>query len=251
MITGDYDFLKNIASHNVCAKCKAPLEVAWLAKENSYALGCGQHGYIDVVTRQLSLTEEYKAGEELPGFIEDNVKKGMRRRAMTQDKQVIPFELGGIRPADLATGELLLPEQAQALVDYAHKYSLDPMRGHVCLMYGKPYITIDGYLFHAKKEGTPYTLSSRPLTDDERATYQIPEGAHAWISEVILNGKGRSFTGLGVLTQEEMTAKSTKNPNQLRSPVAAAYPWQLAQKRADWQSLRRAFPIGESEEIKE
>ena len=54
---------------------------------------------------------------------------------------------------DLGTGELLKKELLDALVLYAVKYHLDPERSHVCLMYGKPYITLDGYLFHARRSG--------------------------------------------------------------------------------------------------
>ena len=147
---------------------------------------------------------------------------------------------------DLATGELLRPELMTALVKYAEKYELDPYRNHVVLMYGKPYITIDGYLYHAQQSQKPYALSSRPLTDIERKQYQIEAEDHAWVAEVSFTDTGSTFTGLGIVTQGEMTAKSERNPVQLRSPVVAAHPWQLAQKRAEWQALRRAFPIGES-----
>ncbi|MBA7580553.1 hypothetical protein ES708_22446 [subsurface metagenome] len=58
-------------------------------------------------------------------------------------------------------------------------------------------------------------------------------------------------SGLGIVTREEMEAKSPRDETKLRSPVVAAHPWQLAQKRAEWQALRRGFPIGESEYEKE
>ncbi|GAG85256.1 unnamed protein product [marine sediment metagenome] len=142
---------------------------------------------------------------------------------------------------------MLGPDQVHALVTYAHKYGLDAYRGHVLIMYSKPYIGLDGYLYHANQSGKPYQLKSRPLTNEERSTYQIKEGDHAWTCEVIMDEGKRSFTGMGIVTQDEMTAKSTKKPEQLRSPVVAKHPWQLAQKRAEWQAMRRGFPIGETE----
>ena len=157
----------------------------------------------------------------------------------------------GIPGTDLATGEVLSPDTLKGLIDYAVKYHLDPARGHVVLMYSKPYITIDGYLYYANKSGVPYSLSSRPLDEDERKTYQIEERSHAWVSEVILTEKQQSFTGLGIVTYEEMTATSKRDETKLAAPVVAAHPWQQAQKRAEWQVLRRAFPIGESDEKKE
>jgi len=167
---------------------------------------------------------------------------------MSTNEQLQTQVLGGLPRADLATGEMLAPEMVHALTVYAKKYGLDPYRGHVLIMYGKPYIGIDGYLYHANKLKVDYHLNSRPLTDDERLTYQVDEGDHAWVCELIIGDNIRSYIGQGIVTKAEIEAKSTRYPEQLRSPVVAAHPWQLAQKRAEWQTLRRGFPIGESEE---
>lgn len=271
MITGDHDRLQNIAKNNVCAEHHTPLEVAWHGGEKTWVLRCGEGThtrylpidkqlrsapfvvepghYPDAVTRQLSLTQEYKAGEEVPSFIEDNIKKSQRRRPMQEDKGKKTTEFALVPQTDLGTGVLLATETIKALVDYAHTYHLDPERGHVVLMYSKPYITIDGYLYHARQTNVPYTLESRPLKEDELKDYKAPEGAHFWISKVILTDTGNEFVGYGVVTREEMEAKSPKDVNKLRSPVVAAHPQLLAQKRADWQALRRAFPIGEEQDV--
>uniref|UniRef100_A0A6M3Y4R2 Uncharacterized protein n=1 Tax=viral metagenome TaxID=1070528 RepID=A0A6M3Y4R2_9ZZZZ len=247
MIKGDHDRLKDLAKWNICAEHKTPLEVAWYGDEKTWVLRCGHDHYPDTITRQLSLTEEYKAGGELPGHIEDKVKKGMRRRAMQQGKQPAAVTFPGVPAADLGTGELLVPEAVKALVDYAHRYGLDPARGHVVLMYGKPYITIDGYLHHARQSKVPYSLQSRPLDDVELKGYRAPENAHVWISKVKMSVTGEEFIGYGVVTQDEITEESRGKPGQLRSPVVAKHPQLLAQKRAEWQTLRRAFPIGGEE----
>ena len=270
MIKGDYDRLNDLAKYNVCAEHHSPVVVAWHSGEKCWTLRCGegargvpvrqrpgepyQHDrlepghYPNILHRQLSLTQEYKAGADIPEPIKSNIEKSMRRRQMRQDNKIIAQVVEGVPNKDLATGELLLPEQVKALMDYAFKYHLDPFRGHLVLMYGKPYFTIDAYLYHAKNTRIPYTLESKPFDDAERKSYMLPEGDHAWQAKVILTDSGNFFTGLGIVTQDEMTAKSTKHPEQLRSPVVAAHPWQLAQKRAEWQALRRGFPIGESEE---
>lgn len=168
---------------------------------------------------------------------------------MSTNKQLQTQVLGDLPRADLGTGEMLAPEQVVALTVYARKYGLDPYRGHVVIMYSKPYIGIDGYLYHANKTGRPYTLNSRPFTDSERAASLIKKDDHAWDCEVVLLETGARFTGIGIVTREEMEAKSSRDTAKLRSPVVAAHPWQLAQKRAEWQGMRRAFPIGESEEV--
>ena len=246
MIKGDYEYLKSLAKFNMCAEHKKPLEVAWDGIRNSYVLRCGEGHYPDAITRQLSLTQEYKAGEELPEPIKSNVEKSIRRRSMQQGKQPTAITFAGVPATDLATGELLLPEQVKALMDYAYKYHLDPARGHVVLMYGKPYFTIDGYLYHATQSGRSYSLRARPLTKEEEEQYKVGPTDHAWVAELTFTDTGSIFTGLGIVTYDEMTVKSTKQPDKLRSPVVAAHPWQLAQKRAEWQALRRGFPIGET-----
>jgi len=251
MIKGDYDKLAKIAQSNVCSEHKTPLVVAWRAVESCWVLRCGQNHYPDAVTRQLSLTEAHKAGEPLPETIVDNIEKGRRKRAMQEDKKTQPLEFPMVPLADLGTGELLVPEAVKALVSYARRYDLDPCRGHVVMMHGKPYIGIDGYLYHANRSGKPYTLESSPLPDELRKQYLIPEGQHVWTAKATLTETGASATGLGIVTVEEMGAKSPRDQTKLRSPVVAAHPWQLAQKRAEWQALRRLFPIGETEEEKE
>ena len=148
--------------------------------------------------------------------------------------------------ADLGNGEILSPGAINALIGYAKMYGLDPYRGHVVIMYGAPYIGLDGYVYSADKQNKPYRLLSRPLNEDERKAYRIEkEKDHAWLATVE-KLEGGSFTGLGIVTEAEMTAKSKKDTTQLRSPVVAAHPWQLAQKRAEWQAMRRGFPIGET-----
>lgn len=251
MIKGDYDLLDRIAKNNVCAEHHTPLTVAWHSGEKCWTLRCGEGHYPDAVTRQLSLTQEFKSGNVIDTNIVNNIYKGQRRRQMQQGKKVIPFTIGEAPGADLGTGELLLPEQVQALQEYALKYHLDIFRSHVVLMYSKPYITLDGYLFYARQSKVDYTLQSRPMTTEELNLYKIGATDHAWIAEVILTQSGARFNGLGIVTYEEMTAKSPRDDTKLRSPVVAAHPWQLAQKRAEWQAMRRAFPIGEVHSITE
>lgn len=251
MIKGDYDKLTDLASRNVCSEHGTPLVVAWYGDEKTWVLRCGHDHYPDAITRQLSLTEMYRAGEPLPGHIEDKVKKRIRRQAMEQGKKPTDAKMAMVPQLDLGTGELLIPEVVKSLVTYAEHYALDPYRGHVVLMYGKPYITIDGYLYHAFRCRIPYTLDSRPLGDEELKDYRSPDNAHVWISTVKLTETNQQFVGYGVVTQDEITARSPRDATKLRSPVVAAYPWQLAQKRAEWQALRRAFPIGGVESQKE
>jgi hypothetical protein len=244
MIKGDYDQLVDLAKRNVCAEHGTPLEVAWYSAEKCRVLRCGHGHYPDAITAQWSLTQAWKRGEEIPEPIKSNIEKSQRRRSMQEDNRPLPVAIGGIPGHDLGTGEALGKNVVQALLRYAQKYQLDAFRSHVCLMYGKPYITLDGYLYHANKSGIAYSLYSRPMTTEEIAQYKVGETDYGWLTEVNFTDTGAKFTGTGIVTYEEMTATSEKRPGQLKSPVVARFPWQLAQKRAEWQALRRAFPIG-------
>jgi len=229
MITGTLEELNKIVETYFCPEHGKRLVVAWHAEEDNYVIRCGEGHYPEEVTREKTRIEQHKAGEL---------------------QKVDPlFNL--LPKTDLASGEVLTQAAIQFLVDYAERYALDAYRGHVGYMYGKPYIGLDGYLFFANRSRISYQLRSRPLDEDERKTYRIDENDHAWTCELILPLGDQSFTGLGVVTREELVAMSTRNPNKLRSPVVASHPWQLAQKRAEWQALRRAFPIGDPEKQQE
>jgi len=230
MITSnDKEYLERIAKSHVCPEHGPKLVVAWHSKENAYAIRCGEGHFPEEVTRQMTPIQEHKAG---------------KREAHAPILSLLP-------KADLATGELLLPEIVKALMSYAYKYDLDPYRGHVVMMYGKPYITIDGYLYHANNAELSYSLKSRPMTTTERKEYQVEDGDHAWLAFVNINKGEKLFNGVGVVTKDEMTEVSKRKPDQLRSPVVAAKPWQMAQKRAEWQAMKRGFPIGESNQKEE
>lgn len=230
MITSkDEAYLKGICETNHCLEHDNPLVVAWHKDEDAYVVRCGAGHYPEEVMSLKTKTERYKAGAI---------------QAADPLFNLLP-------KADLATGEVLSQAMTAALISYCVDYGLDAYRGHVEVMYGKPYITIDGYFYHAHKEKIPYQLRSRPLDEQERKTYMIGEEDYAWTCEVIKPLTNESFTGLGIVTISEMRAMSTKKPNQLRSPVVAAHPWLLAQKRAEWQGMRRAFPIGNTENKEE
>ena len=226
MIIGSKEELERIASTHECPFHGPKLVVAWNDKLNGYVIRCGEGHFPEEVTRQLTPLQEYKEGS-WPAH-----GQGLDLMVKT----------------DLGSNKELSAVQIIDLIRYADKYGLDAYRGHVMIMYGKPYIGIDGYLWHARTTGISYQLRSRPLEEGERKAMLLGEKDHGWKSEVIKGLTWEYSMGIGIVTEEEMTAKSDRKPDQLRSPVVAAHPWQLAQKRAEWQALRRAFPIGEEKE---
>lgn len=222
MIKGTSDYLTEIAKSHVCADHNTPVEVAWLATENTYALRCGKDHYPAEVTRIQSLTEAYKAGDpEVLGTLEP----------------IIPR-------SDLATGELLAPHQISNLIAYAERYGLDPYRGHVCLMFGRPYPTIEGLEYHARKTRAPFSVKGRPLTTDELRSLGYQEGDIGYISTVTRTDTGEEAQGLGFITMFEREEMSKKKPDHRRYPVVAEKWGSMVIKRAEWQALRRMFPLG-------
>lgn len=229
MIKGDKEYLDQVVKTHHCPEHNNPLVVAWHAGEDAYVIRCGAGHFPDEVTRELSPIEEHKAGQ---------------REAHQPIASLLP-------KADLETGELLSPEQVQALIDYANKYGLDAYRGHVMMMYGTPYIGLDGYLYHANKKKIPFSLTGRPLSELELIQRGYEIGDMGYLSKVTRHDTSGTFEGVGFIRRSELTEMSKKKPDRLRYPVVADKPGNIVQKRADWQALRRAFPIGETEEVKE
>ncbi len=193
--------------------------------QEGLVIRCGAGHYPEEVKRLPTRMEQYKRGEI----------------------QVVDSSFNLLPRADLETGEVLSPEQRQALVDYAKRYGLDAYRGHVVVMHGKPYIGLDGYLYHAYRNNIPYSLTGRILTADELTAMGYQAGDLGYRAHLILTQNGQEFEGYGFVTKAEREEMSPKHPDRHRSPVVANHPWVLCVKRADWQALRRAFPIGEEE----
>lgn len=251
MITGTKEKLDDLAKGYVCKDDGQILTVAWHAGENSYVLRCGKGHFPEEITPMKSVTDMYKHGEELPPAVERNVEKGIARRSPQTVKPPAGENFTGIPPADLETGEVLSLEKLRALVNYARRYDLDPHRGHVALMYGEPYITIDGYIYSAHRKKQVFSLSGHSLTEDELRLHGYESGDIGWLSKVRNITTGADFEGYGFVTMRERTEMSKKRPERLRNPVVAEKPGSMVIKRADWQALRRAFPIGESDEGEE
>jgi len=144
---------------------------------------------------------------------------------------------------DLGSGVQLTEKVITQLVNYAKKYDLDPELGHVVFMYGKPYVTLDGYLYHARRSGAAYSLESRPMSGDEHDAYNLGSTDYGWLATVTLIITQEVYTGLGIVTYKEIKEPSKNDPQLPAHPVVANNPQLLCQKRAEWQALRRAFPL--------
>lgn len=251
MITLEYDQLKSLAKNQLCAEHKSELTVVWLP-EGFYTLKCGVGDHFpDALMRNPSLTELFNTDRLPPGPISDNIQRREERKAMQESRANERSEFALLPTKDLGTNEILAPVVLHALKVYAERYHLDPHRGHVVLMYGQPYIGLDGYLYYAAREDPQYQLRSWPMSEKEKEQYMISEYDHGWIAECFRSDNPSPFTGTGIVTQEEIQEEARGKPGVKRYPVIASKPWQMAQKRAEWQALRRAFPIGETTDKEE
>ena len=190
MIKGGKEYLDQIVTTHVCPEHGPKLVVAWHAGEDSYVIRCGEGHFPEEVTRQMTPVEEHKAGE---------------REAHQPITTLLPR-------VDLATGELLTPVVIEGLKAYAERYGLDPYRGHVCLMYGKPYIGLDGYLYHANKEEIPYSLTGRPMTEDELKARGYQPDDLGYLARVKRLDTGAEFEGVGFITKDEIEEEAKGRP---------------------------------------
>ncbi len=212
-----------------------------------YHIACGGGHFPLEVTPKTTLTAAYKQDLLPEGPVKDRVQQAAERRRGGLPATVNAQPLGLMPSTDFGDGHAITIQELRLAVDYAHRTELDIKLGHVCLYHGRPYPTIDGYLYHARRAKKPYKLVTFPLNAQERIQYQVGELDHAWLCKIYLLPMDGEFSGIGIVTNEERTAKSTRNPEHYRAPVLWSKPWQMAQKRAEWQALRRAFPLGEEE----
>lgn len=206
---------------------------------------CAEHGEMVVCVwdAKAKVAMVKCARGEYPSRLKAVESKAVEAR---RDPAVVaPLGFGNWADRDLGDNHTLTIGELQALRLFAERYGLDADRGHVFVMFNKPYIGLDGYCYHAIKTGQHYVLGSRPLNPAEYKLYKINPGDYAWIAEGKLLEGGTEVMGLGIVKASELTEMSTRHPDRLRSPVVAAHPQLQAQKRAEWQWYRRAFPIGQ------
>ncbi len=248
MITGTKEELDGTVKTHLCPEHPDKLlTVTWQAKENAYIIACGGGHFPLEVTPKTTLTAAYKQDLLPEGPIKDRVQQGAERRRGGLPAMVDGHPLGLMPDTDFGDAHKITIIELERVVAYAQRVDLDIRLGHVCLYHGRPYPTIDGYLYHARRTKRPYKLVTFPLNAAERTQYQVGELDHAWECKIYLLPNEGEFSGIGIVTNEERMEMSKNDPSKHRSPVVFNKPWQLSQKRAEWQALRRAFPLGEED----
>lgn len=233
--------------------CGKPLVLVWLS--DGYSVRCSKHTSSERFAEILTPAQALRQGAEADPYVAQAIEH-KRELKTKQGAEIVAhkgFALADVR--DAGTRRLATPEQVQALIDFALRYGLDPYRGHVCLMYGRPYIEIDGLYFAAFKTGEFDGADSRPLTMTEREQYGIPVLEDAWIAHVWRKGCTHPFTGMHHVTQEFLGERSEKS-DEYRNPTWRKWPERMCEKQAQRYALRIAFPdleawAGEGEDIED
>jgi len=147
--------------------------------------------------------------------------------------------LGRRLPAvyEASTGEMVKGELRLAAIEYARRVGLRPELGHICLYYGKPWVTIDGWYYRFRGAYPDGKVVTRPLSSNERLDFQLDEHIIAWKAEVYAKDGGDLLAvGYGYASKgEEPLAKG--------SAVEPRWPARLAEKRAEEDALRKVVPL--------
>ena len=174
---------------------------------------------------------------------------------------------------DAGEGAEITQAAALALLVWAESYGLDAWAGHVCLMYGKPYVTMPGAIANASKHPDYAGCALRPMDKATRQALDLQEKDSAWIAQVWRKGIEHSFEAHGVVTAQEraqlrerMLANAKKDPRNMPKTDAEmeglvnlrlsyipiwTRPGMQAQARAVRRAHLLAYPIRGLEETKD
>jgi len=235
----EYEDAKRFIIDHVCAQCGGGLVEVWDNDKAEHVVLCGSHrshtGF-KIIESVSTAVARGNADQRLgPG-----AQKDLERFAANK-----PGAVSLVVTKDLGNYRELTPDMITGLVEWAAGVGLNARLGHVCLYYGKPYPTIDGYYYVLHKRDTTIKVGTRPCNAFEREGLQVKKGDHAWIAEGWLGDTKLPTVGYGLVTQDEINEKSTKDPGEFRAPVAHDHPQRMAEKRSEWQLLRKITPLEE------
>jgi len=233
----NYDEMRAMEKTHCCAVCGGELVTIWDDEGNCYRLCCGQDHTHNGFQQKLSPQKALQRGKA-DEVIGPGAQKDLEERAKRSESALSLLPI-----ADVATGQTLGIAEIGKLVLWAEEIGLTAHLGHVCLYHGKPYVTIDGYYYKNYKRKKPYRIGVRPMTDEERLLWQIGDKDLAYIAEPWDGETKLPTTGFGLVSADEREEKSSRAPGQFRAPVVHGHPQRMAEKRAEWQLLRKLIPL--------
>lgn len=234
----EYSRIRALEKTHVCAQCGASIVTIHNNDTASWVSACGTNKSHRGIKQRPTNEQMLKRGE-LDAELGDGAQMGMEKFYETRpgSSPLMPTE-------DLVTRAVLSPVQIRELEIFADSVHLKAFLGHVCLYFGKPYITIDGYYYLKNKLGLGFAVCTFPMTPKERTSYQIADGDHAYLARAITSEGDVLNAGIGIVTLKEMSEKSRKNPESFAAPVVHNKPQIMAEKRAEWQLMQKMIPLG-------
>lgn len=255
-----YEQCREIERTHVCAVCKGLLVTVWVGMENHYGIACAQDHTHQGFQREMFYAQRYRAGMPIP--LEVAIQ--FQRRKMNEIKhaewddrdshiELTPEEAAEMKSEketgkssimallpreDIGNKTALTRDQVTMLLEIAHALKLDPYLQHIVIYFGRPYITEAGMLYHAHHSEELDGIVSRPLTLGEKKDAMFPDDEHVWKAWVYRRGYKHPFVSLGRAREDE------KRPIAKGSFVEPLHPQRTAEKRAEMQALKKAFPIG-------
>jgi len=138
---------------------------------------------------------------------------------------------------EASTGEMVKGELRLAAIEYAKRVGLKPELGHICLYYGRPWVTIDGWYYRFRRAFPDGKVVTRPLSSNERLDSQLDDHVIGWKAEVYAKDGGELLAvGYGYASKSE-------EPLAKGSAVEPRWPGRLAEKRAEEDALRKVVPL--------
>lgn len=240
-MTLTYEQMRQMEKTHQCAQCGGALVTIWDSELLNHALVCGpdhsHQGY-----RKLPTATQALARGQMDDLAGAGTQKDLEQLAERQ------WERFNLMPKhDIETGQQLTKAHMVMLIKFAESVGLNAYLGHVALYYGQPRISIDGYYFLAKKKGRNLGVLALPATVEERKQYKLPDEDYIFLARAWENGKQLPEIGIGIVRNDELSEMSKKRPDQKRHPIVSKFPERMAEKRAEWQLLRKILPLEEEE----
>lgn len=224
-----------------CAECGSEIVKIWDDETSQHRWMCSKDNTHNGYQKKLGPQKALARGEA-DKLLGKGAQKDLENRVSGTMPllSVIPKQdAGDFTPIDL--GKL------QGLIQWADSVGLNALLGHVELYFGEPRVSIDGYYYLNNKREKPYRIGTQPMLGRDKDDYQLEPGDYGSIAISFLDGDRLPEIGIGIVKAKELTEESKKRPGQKRYPIVAEHPQRMAEKRAEWQLLRKLVPL----EVKE
>jgi hypothetical protein len=233
----EYPEMREMCRTHQCTQCGDGLTIIWEGSPQVPRLVCRRDHAHEGYTRGAGPSELVARGrgDELAGV------GGQKEAERAYQRGSVEISL--MSTTDLANKKQLAAPEITALIAWAQAINLNAYLGHVCLYQSKPYVTADGYYYLLRKIRPGVAIGCRPASAADRQDYSVSDTDYMWIAEAWEDNVKMPWIGVGIVTKAEIERKSKANPDHYAAPVVHDHPQRLAEKRAEWQLLRKIIPL--------